>query len=256
LCSITYTHTNLTDMKKLLIIAMACYGLSARAQLRESRDFLYLYSDSIIYANDIKFRPDFAGNLRVKVDSRNVPIAQVKFLNTKDGFFANTRKMGIMRTEEFAERIIAGKINVFQETSLAYVPFIYNPHYAYESQYPVTPVTSINSNMYYNKGYSDLMKLNYTNLKRDLRDDPRSMDMLRAYRRSMNTSTLFYIAGAASLLTGVFVATSEGKNAFSDKNFIIGSSIGGLGLGFITGGYLKTLSAKKKLENTIDVYNR
>ncbi|MBE9597887.1 hypothetical protein [Pedobacter sp. MC2016-24] len=243
-------------MKKLLIIAMACYGLSARAQLRESRDFLYLYSDSVIYANDIKFRPDFAGNLRVKVDSRNVPIAQVKFLNTKDGFFANTRKMGVMRTEAFAERIIAGKINVFLEKSLSYVPFIYNPHNAYELPYAAMPVTAINSNMYYNKGYSDLKKLNYTNLKRDLRDDPRSMDMLRAYRRSVNTTTLCYIAGAASLLTGLFVATSEGKNAFSDKNFIIGSSLGVLGLGLVTGGYFKTFSAKKKLENTIDIYNR
>lgn len=243
-------------MKKLLIIAMACYGLSARAQMRESRDFLYLYSDSIIYAKDIKFRPDFSGNLRVKVDSRNVPLGQVKFLNSKDGFFANTRKMGIMRTEEFAERIIEGRINVFQERSISYAPFIYNPHYAYETHYVPAPAASINSNMYYNKGYADLKRLNYNNLKRDMADNPQSMDMLYAYRRSRNATTLFYITGAASLLAGVFVSTSEGKNAYSSANFTKGLGLGALGLGLITGGYLKTFSAKQKLENAVDIYNR
>jgi len=227
-------------MKKLIIIAMACYGLSARAQLRESRDFLYLFSDSIIYANDIQFRPDFSGNLRLRVDARNVPIGQVKFLNSKEGFFANTRKMGTMRVEEFAERIIAGRINIFQERPLSYFS---------------APVVSSNGNRYYNKGYTDLKRLNYANLKRDMTDNPSSMDMLRAYRRGMNTTALLYVTGVASLLAAPFVGTSGNINS-SDKNFTIGLGLGALGIGLITGGYLRTSSIKQRLENAVDIYNR
>jgi len=238
-------------MKKLLIIAMACYGLSARAQMRESRNFLYLYSDSIIYAKDIKLRPDFSGNLRVRVDSRNVPIGQVKFLNNKDGFFANTRKMGIMRTEEFAERIIEGRINVFQERSLSYAPYVYDAHNGPETYY--TPAPSINTNMYYNKGYADLKKLNYANLKRDMADNPQSMDMLAAYKRSMITSKSLYVVGGASILAGLFAL---GSGDYSSSNFTMGFGLAGLGFGLITGGYLKTFSAKQKLETAVDIYNR
>ncbi|MET4080950.1 hypothetical protein ABIB40_000895 [Pedobacter sp. UYP30] len=36
-------------MKKLLILVMACYDLNARSQMNESKDFLYLYSDSTVY---------------------------------------------------------------------------------------------------------------------------------------------------------------------------------------------------------------
>lgn len=243
-------------MKKLLIIAMACYGLSARAQRHESKDFLHLYSDSIIYADNIKFRPDFSGILRVKADNRNVPIGQVKFLNTKDGFFANTRKMGLMHTEGFAERIIDGRINVFLERSLTYAPFIYNPQHTHETHYVPSPPPSINSNKYYNKGYDDLKKLNYTNLKRDMADNPQAIDMLGAYRRSINTTKLFYVAGAASLVAAMFVATSEGKNAYSSANFNAGVGLGVLGLGLVTGGYFMTAPANQKLEAAIDTYNQ
>jgi len=241
-------------MKKLLIIAMACYGLSARAQMRESRNFLYLYSDSIIYAKDIKLRPDFSGNLRILVDSRSVPIGQVKFFNSRDGFFANTRKMGIMRTGEFAERIIEGRINVFQERPLSYPPFAYDPYHAPETYY--APAQSINTNMYYNMGYADLKKLNYANLKRDMANNPQSMDMLAAYRRSRVVSTSLYVAGAASIVGAFAVYMNEGKNAYSTSSFTIGIGLGALGLGLIGGGYLKTHSAKQKLENAIDIYNR
>ncbi len=241
-------------MKKLLIIAMACYGLSARAQMRESRNFLYLYSDSIIYAKDIKLRPDFSGNLRILVDSRSVPIGQVKFFNSRDGFFANTRKMGIMRTGEFAERIIEGRINVFQERPLSYPPFAYDPYHVPETYY--APKQSINTNMYYNIGYADLKKLNYANLKRDMANNPQSMDMLAAYKRSMNVSTSLYVAGAASIAGAFAVYMGEGKNAYSTASFTIGIGLGALGLGLITGGYLKTHSAKQKLENAIDIYNK
>lgn len=243
-------------MKKLLIIALACYGLSATAQTRESRNFLYLYSDSVIYARDIKFRPDFSGYLQLRVDSRNVPTGQVKFINSRDGFFANTRKMGILRTSEFAERIIEGKINVFQERSLTHAPFVHDPYHSYDPLYMHTRGTSIDVNMYYNKGYGDLKKLNFNNLKRDMADNPQSMDMLYAYRRSMNTTKMLYTAAGVSVLTGLITFLSDGKNAFSSSNFTVGAGLTVAGLGMAAGGFLNSLSANRKLEDAVDIYNK
>jgi hypothetical protein len=243
-------------MKKLLIIAMACYGLSARAQVRESRNFLYLYSDSTVHADDIKLRRDFSGILKVRVDSRSVPIGQIKFLSSNDGFFANTRKIENIGTGEFAERIIEGKVNVFQVRPLSNRSSIYDIHHTHETHSMPAPSWSLNRNMYYNLGYADLKRWNYTNLNKDLADNPQSMDMLHAYKKSRKTTTLLYIAGAASFVGGVFVLGMEEKRAFSNTNMTIGMSVAGLGAGLITGGYLKSVANQRKLEAAIDSYNR
>lgn len=241
-------------MKKLLFIAMACYGLNASAQVRESKDFLYLYSDSVIYAGEIKFRPDFSGYYQFKVDSRNYPKGQVKFFNSRDGFFANTRKLGILNSDEFAERIIEGKINVFQERSFtrAYHGYHMGDRGSMQKANPIAV------NMYYNKGYTDLKRLNYVNLKRDMADNPKAMDMLRAYKRKKNTTFMLYVAGAATFLTGAMLMMSEDKDPFSMSmaNFTTGAVLAGAGLGIGAGGYLNSLSANRRLEVAVDNYNR
>lgn len=235
---------------------MACYGFSARAQVREPRNFLYLFSDSMVYARDIKLRPDFSGNLRVRADGKNVPIGQVKFLNSNDGFFANLRKMGMMRTSEFAERIIEGRINVFQESSTSYAPFYYGADHVHDTHFAPAATPSVNIDMYYNKGYADLKRLNYRNLIKDMADNSRSIDMLHAYRRSMNTTKILYIAGAASILAGGITFMNEGRRAYSTANFTMGVGLGALGLGLITGGYLKQIATRSKLETAVDLYNQ
>lgn len=236
-------------MKKLLFIVVACYGLTARAQINESRDYLYLYSDSIVYAENIKFQPDFSGNLRVNVDARNFPIAQVKFLSTKDGFFGNTRRMGPLHTD-FVERIMEGRINVFQER-----PPVQLPHFFGALALPATQ-TSLPMSLYYNKGFEDLQNLTYHNLKKDMADHPKSMDMLKAYKRGKNVTTLAYVAGAASIIGAAVLATGNGQNAYSTGNFAGTIGLGTLGLGLIASGYFKDQSNRGRLEAAIETYNR
>lgn len=244
-------------MKKLLIIALACYGLNAAAQKRESKNFLYLYSDSVIYARDIKFRPDFSGYLQLRVDSRNYPTAQVKFFNSREGFFANTRKMGILRRSEFAERIIEGRINVFQERSISSAAFVHDPYHSYDAHYMHTSAPSINVNMYYNKGYEDMKKLNFHNLKHDMSDNPQSMDMLYAYRRSMNTTKMLYTAAGVSILAGLITFITDGKDINSTtRSFAIGGGLALAGVGMAAGGYLNSISANNKLEDAVEIYNK
>lgn len=104
------------------MIVMACYALNARSQTDESRNFIYLNSDSVIHADRIRLRPDFGGSLVLRADSRRVPLEQVKFFNNEDGFFANTRKTDLFAGNSFSERIVKGKINLYQE--VAYDPVL------------------------------------------------------------------------------------------------------------------------------------
>lgn len=241
-------------MKKLLIVAMACYGLSTRAQTHESKNFLYLYSDSVIYARDIRLRPDFSGYLRLRADSKGIPIERVKFFSNEDGFFANTRKLNLIGISEFSERIVDGRINVFQERT--YDP-VSHSSYTYDRRFRHRTEPAINVSMYYNKGYEDLKKLNYRNLRHDMSDSPESMDLLHSYKKSMVTTNLLYVAAATSLLSGFLnFALAGDKKQMSNSNFALSGALMGLGLGFATGGYLKHLSGNRKLENAVDAYNK
>jgi len=252
-------------MKKLLIIVMACYGLNARAQVDESKDFLYLYSDSVVFAKKVTLRTDFFDSWQLRADSKRVPTAQVKFFNNKDGFFANTRKLTFGRESEFTERIIEGRINLFQEWT--YDPLSYDRRSIYRAR----RAQQIDFRMYYNKGYDDLKNVSYTNLKADMSDNKESMNLLSSYRKSINASRAMYIAGGASLVAGIvslLVATSSngdmsGRDHFGsqgpglkDVNFTPGFVLFGIGAGFVLGGFAVQSSSSRHLENAVDAYNR
>lgn len=253
-------------MKKLLIIAMACYGLSARAQLDESRNFIYLYSDSVIYADQVRLRPDIMGGWQLRTDSRGIPLRGVKFFNNRNGFFANTRKTTVLGQNTFSERIIEGKINLFQEV-------LYDERW-YERRHapPGASGRPIDIRMYYNKGYSDLKRVNYRNLRADMSDNPQSLDFLAAYRRSLNTRNVLYTAAGASLIASLVSFVIAGAKAgesseefFSRKpgtfnpkkpNLVPSFSLLGVGAGLSIGGFFVHRSASRNLENAVDAYNR
>ncbi|SMC89841.1 hypothetical protein [Pedobacter africanus] len=243
-------------MKKLIIIAIACYGLSARAQSGESKNFIYLYSDSVIHARNITLRPDAFGSWQLRVDSRRIPPQQVKFFSNRNGFFANTRRLNFAGITAFSERVIEGRINLYQQTS--YEPGLYNdyhhPHHQhYSSRQPV------DIRMYYNKGFSDLQKVNYHNLKLDMADHPESMDLLAGYRRSMSTGKLMYVAAGAAIAAGIvsfLVGTEKSSMAATERGYTAGFALIGAGAGLAFGGYAVSAKANRHLEDAIEAYNR
>lgn len=255
-------------MKKLLIVVMACYGLNARAQVDESKNFLYLYSDSVIFAKRISLRADVFNTLQLRADSRRVSTDRVKFFNNQDGFFANTRQVTFGRRSAFSERIIEGRINLYQQ--LAYEPYRYENEYGYGSRYS-RPET-VEMNMYYNKGYGDLKKVNYNNLKQDMADRAESMDLLKRYRKNINTARTLYIAGGASVVAGLVTFLVNGKNSqkafnhpFGGPNYTVPDiktnttasfSLLGAGAGLAIGGALVHMGAVRHLEDAVDAYNR
>lgn len=244
-------------MKKSLIIAMACYGLSATAQVQESKNFLYLYSDSVIYADRILMRMDLSDRLHIQADSRRISSEQVKFINNEDGFFGKIRKR---RTGEnlLAEKVIEGRINIFK--SVSFDDLYYDQYHdktgyrhlsVYRSRY--TSAQSVTGDIYYNKGYGDLKKISYSNLKNDMTNDKECLDLLEGYRKSLRTTKILYIAGGASLLAAVIVGVVNVNRMGNTQADVMLFGISG---GFALGGGLKQLSTDKKLEAAIDHYNR
>lgn len=250
-------------MKKFILSAMACYALTAQAQLQPSKNFLYLYSDSIVYAQRIQLRPDYSGYWQLRADSRRVPVDQVKFLNNEEGFFANTRKLTFRGVSEFSERIIEGKINLYQERP--YDPYAYDWHHrhSYNSPHPLS------LSMYYNKGFGDLKKVRYKNLKEDMADHPESMEFLNTYRKNANLSKTLYVSAGVSavasftyfLIQGNRELNSVGKGGFGQSsiksvNFAPAFILLGLSAGFAVGGFVFQTSGPRNIERAIESYNR
>lgn len=242
-------------MKKLLLGVMACFAMTSRAQVHESKNFIYLYSDSVIYAKDVKLRPDFSGYLQLRADSRKVPTEQVKFFSNADGFFANTKRFNFGSTTSFSERIIEGKINMFQQEN--YYPDSYDHRYRRAGYMDRRP-QPVDVRMYYNKGYADLKKANYHNLSADMADNPKAMDLLKNYRKNINTGRAMYIVAGAAIVSGLvsFLANGSSNKGMSGTNFTPAFILLGAGAGLATGGYFVQASGNRHLENAVDAYNR
>lgn len=262
LCIIDYTQIQ-TDMKKLFIVVMACYALTARSQVDESRNFLYLYSDSVIYANKIRLRPDFLDSWQLRADSRRVPTQQVKFFNNEEGFFANTRKLDYGNYGSFSERIIQGRINLYQQ--IVYDPLVYDRY----SRFRHRRATAADISLFYNKSFNDLKKVNYRNLKTDMADQAESMALLNMYRKRTNTGNLLYGAAGAAVIASLVIFVTEGSRMTKDTGFggyqtpelrrsnFTGSFLMlGLGLGFAAGGFYLNRSGSRYLERAVEAYNR
>jgi len=248
-------------MKKLLILVMACYGLNARSQqLNESRNFLYFYSDSTVYAQKIRLRPDFTGGWSLRADSRRVPVSQVKFFNNQDGFFANTRKLSLLGEASFAERIIEGKLNLYQEVIYDDVP-LEGEYYGFRDYRR----QAVNNRMFINKGYADLKRVNYRNLNDAMADNPKSSALLARYRNTKITGIAMYVAAGAAIIASGITLMSEGKQTgttfggipkYADRSYTGSFVLLGLGAGLSIGGFLIGESGKKNIERAIDNYNQ
>ncbi|MES2829496.1 MAG: hypothetical protein V4687_15150 [Bacteroidota bacterium] len=244
---------------------MACYALNAAAQQHEPNSYIYLYSDSVINAKRVTFRPDFTGNWQLKADSRRIPNQQVKFFSNDDGFFANTRKVSMLNQSAFAERVIEGKLNLFRDVIFNAEAFHHRYHYSTAVQ------PEIDQRMYYNMGYDDLKKVNYRNLKRDLADNPVSMNLLNVYRKKTNATTILFTAAGASVIAGMISFLSTGMNtttpsigsgfggqtsSFKSDNFTASYLLLGAGVGLGLGGVVIHLSKTRQLEAAFESYNR
>ena len=241
---------------------MACYAFNARAQENAPNNYLRFYNDSTVYAQKIRLRPDYAGSWIIRADSRRIPIAQVKFFNNEDGFFANTRQLNFFGDVSFSERIIEGKINLYQQVVYEQVP--YDNDYRFRRGV----IRSVDTRMFYNKGFDNLKKVNYDNLKGDMADNQKSLDFLEAYRKSRKNATLMYVGAGVSFVAAAITlfswanikqtgTTGFGNMPTYDTKSPAGSFVlFGVGSGLALGGYLTQAAGARNIERAVDAYNR
>lgn len=243
-----------------LIVLYTLCGSITYAQPDESRDFLVLYSDSVIYANRIDLERDYTGSLRLWVDSRSVPAGQVKFVNNNRGFFANVKEFNTTGETRFSERIRKGKLNLFEMRTIDWENY-HNP-----AVYSTSP--SVERKNYYNIGYSRLKKTNYVNLSIDLASNPESMSFLKKYQNIRRAQTAMYVTAGLSVIGGVIALLSENdeiESGFgkapgsginkSDRSFGFATGAVMFGIGLAAGGYLIGPLQKGYLKRAIDTYN-
>jgi len=250
-------------MKKIIIIALACYGLSAQAQVRESENFVYLFSDSVVYANRITIRPNFSNSLVLRADAKRIPMTKVKFFNNEHGFFANTGGTFFGGDIQFAERVAEGKINFYRHTGYEVSDFG-RPFHSIRRERE-----AVDMRMYYNRGYENLKKVSYENLKQEMADNSTSMVYLKKYRSNQRTAKTMFVAAGASILTGFILFVATGNKEFEHTgigygnvhdtkfpNYTASYVLMGLGTGLAVGGYGTYISGMRRLDNAVDSYNR
>jgi len=246
-------------MKKIFTCTLAYLLLkfNVYAQLDESKNFIYLYPDSVVHASQIYLERDYNGFRYFLVDGRRVNPAKVKFFNTQDGFFASTSDLNLLSDTQFLERIRKGRINVYEDKFINWDDFNHSGYFSYRD-----PEVVFTKN-YYNIGYGPLKKATYSNLKQDMSNDAESLKLLKRYSDVKRAEKGFYIAAGASILAGMlsFVITGfKDQNTdpgvdHSFPNFGPSFILLGAGVGFGFTGFTKTLKAPRYLKAAIDVYN-
>lgn len=242
-------------------------------EVDQSKNFLYFFNGTVQYAKTIDYkRPVFLGSASFRVDQDKQAVTNVKFYKNETGFFANT--VNITGSNLFSERIRKGKINLYETAQTVYNPGTYN---AGTGMFMGGGGSSTKLKYYYNKGFEDLKRANYTNLLVDLADNPESMKHMLEYKKVKNTQTGFIVAGSGLVLVGIIKFLSSSSNETNDTSsmsssydpYSTNSSSSSLSSGQTTGialtllgaglnwiGYFTGLKKYDHLSNAIDAYNR
>lgn len=218
--------------------------------------FVYLYSGEKIKSDVVEFRDQFMGSGYFFVGKEQYSADLVKFYKDANGFYANTKKLNVTGKSVFSKRIISGRVNLFEQEKMYTTPSYLDAAGVYN---PGTSSKTIKN--YYNKGFSDLKKANYKNLKIDLADSPESMGYIKKYRKYKNVQIALSIVGGALVATGVtsyFVKTSNvDRNVpnYKEPNTTPSMLIALAGGGLIGFSYYLSFPKRDKLKKAIDAYN-
>ena len=220
---------------------------------KTNRNFVYTFSDQIIKAHTIEFKEPFLGTSYLLIDSKKMDLNEVKFYRNYEGFFANTSYLSAFGTNSFSERIVAGRVNLYETFKVSSYPGNFNPS---TGMYMNGGFSAKISN-YYNKGFSDLKKANYRNLSVDLADDPLSMSHIEKCKSINNTEITIAVIGG-TLILGGFVAFINSTDKDADTNNIPAGAITAIGLGTAACwvSFFISLSKPKHLRQAIVTYNR
>lgn len=161
-------------------------------------------------------------------DSAQFLIGRVTSFQNEDGYF--TKHEGYKNN--FLKRIVAGRINLYQET----VSIPGNPY---------STTSSDISFEYFSKDNGDIMRADYEKLERALSDNLESLNRLKTYK------TLEYVhwgmlgGGAALIIAGLLTGSKDKPNL---TLIVTGSVVGALSI-------IPYFMRKPQLKSAINYYN-
>lgn len=245
-------------MKRTILLLVLLFGKLALlfSQIDETKNFVIFYTDSLIYARNIEFEtPAFSKNY-LAVDSLKVNPDHVKYFKCETGFYANIKSLNSSAQSSFVQRIRKGRINLYKDEFWVTTPMAVGPNGMYSSGVSTKVLIQ-----YYEKENETIKKAKYKNLKLDLADNPRSMDVLNQFKKIRNTQVVLYITGGALLVAGSIGIINHAKN--SDNNSFDNNRSGtalptvallsGVTCFFVN--YIIDLQKPKKIKKAIEIYN-
>jgi len=182
------------------------------AQVDESRTFMYLQNDSIVYVKDLRFEDGYFIN---KSDNKKFHSKhEIRFVNAENGFFANVENVGSRRAPDLAKRTIKADINLFESQTI-YVDNAYAPGATQGALF-----TKKKYYNYFNKGYEHLTRASYKTLYPIFSTNSESMVYLNKYRTANIYEHVFNIAQWGAYAGGFYlVFYSFQHNSKNGSNF-------------------------------------
>lgn len=238
-------------MKFFLPLFLMVLNQMAWSQVDESKSFVYLYSDSILYGK-VEYKPTLFGENYFLIDSKKISVDNVKFYKADTIFYANTKDITLLGYSYFAIRIVKGKLNLFEEIKTNYQPPMMNMAGGMTGG-GVTSTTYA----YYNKGYGPLKKAKYLNLVSDLSDNTKSLNYLNKFKKARNIESILYAAGGATFIIGVISLIKKTANIpeVAKPNTSGSFALMGGGAGCMLAGYVFSISKYNHLKKAINEYN-
>lgn len=198
-------------MGKIIIYMLLSIQFTAYAQEfnTTSKHFIYKYNGEIINAKSIDYKAPLFKKSYLQYDGHEMDTKEVQFYQVEHGFFINLKNI----RKGFAERIIKGKINLYEQTTTTTT-------WTNNGFGPGMPMTTTNTTRYYNFGFGEVKTANYDNLMTDMQDNAKSIEHLSKYQKTKNRRTIWYVIGGAAMLGGMLTAIEKtGESYFDTQQF-------------------------------------
>ncbi len=254
-------------MKKTMVWVGFFIGfqISVNAQSSEttSKIFIQKNNGDIIYAPTIEYKTPLFKKSYLAYGNDKIDASEVKFYQILDDYYINLKPVG----KGFARRIIEGKINLYEQTTMNAAP-MWGPSPAGFSV-GMTSTTS-HTSRYYNFGFEDAKVANYKNLMIDMKDNENSIASLARYQKNRNKRTLWYVIGGIAMVGGILTATKGTGETTQSYNFDTGRletvesteirpvnlTIGILGFATIITTYVISRKKTDHIKEAILIYNQ
>lgn len=243
-----------------IIFLLVCTHLIAQEKIDESKYFIHTYDGEIIYTKYIDYKTPLFKRNYFKINGEKIEERVVKFYRAENGFFGNIKDFG----GGFAERIIKGKINLFEHIN-TYTTNVPNAN-GFGS-----PMMTTNTvvNRYYNSGYNSLKVADYENLSVELASNSKSIEILNDFHTAKKKRVMWYVIGGVATVVGILTAgkkTGEYERTFNHNTGWyentpvteirpVNLTIGLLGFATVVGTYISSLKKKDHIKKAIMIYN-